>query len=666
VPAEGVTLADKQAVGRALLASGATIAEMNAVRRRLSAVKGGALARAAHPARVLTLVVSDVPGDDPATVASGPTLPDPDPEGAVARDVAARYALDLPPAARPLLDGARPHLPAAPPVMVARPLAALQAAAGAASALGLTPLVLGDAIEGEAAEAGRVVAGIARSVAEHGLPVPAPAVLLSGGETTVTLRAPGGRGGRNATFLLGLVIASWDAPHAARLSALACDTDGRDGSEANAGALWLPQMRERATLAEARAHLVRHDSWVSSIAWAGSSTRGPPTPTSTTSAPSSWPSGSPASVGGNPAPRAGLRAHSARSPHHEPLAPPGRARRGRPAEGALRGDAREQAIPPLGPQMGAGRAINAAYDARRLAEQQAQQQQARAGQGSTGQEDAVRGPGYPVADLDGPQGDPVGGTTGALDSPSLTGPEDEDDDLDEEDDADDEEFDDGDDETLQVSPEELGEGALLAPPEGEVAIEEEVGDLSVLGHGHEDKAAWNRERIAAMQDTEAHEGGDTVGSQAILGHGTMPEINEAGLGDEAVVGLAGPVAGRVPGESEDMGYDGGAPAEDADVPGLDTGDGMLDDLMDDTEDEEAERIEEAVGGLEARMLDADDVLEPASDGTPRWDSWDDQPDDGIAPEEMIIATPGEDPLVAGAEMGYAEDLDMEPRTRPTT
>lgn len=328
-------------------------------------------------------------------------------------------------------------------------------------------------------------------------------------------------------------------------------------------------------------------------------------------------------------------------------------------EGGAQRGAHDPARPtPSEPVVGAGRAVNAAYDARRLAEQQAQQQQAQHRQDLAGQEDAVRGPGYPVADLDGPQGDPVGGTTGAEGAPPLTGPEDDEEDEDDDDD-DDDAFDDGDDETLQVAPEALADGALLAPPEGEVTIEDEDGDLSLLGHGHEDKAAWNRERIAAMQDTEAHVHGDTVGSQAILGHGTTPDINAAGLGDEAAVGLSGPVAGPVPGESEDLGYGGGAPAEDADVPGLDTGDGMLDELMDDTEDAEAEHVEDAAGSLDARMLDADDVLIPASDGNPRLDSWDDQPDDGIAPEEMLIATPGEDPLVAGAEMGFAEDLDME-------
>ena len=133
----------------------------------------------------------------------------------------------------------------------------LDAAAAAARDLELSPLILGDAIEGEAAEAGRVMAGIARSVAEHGDPLRAPAVLLSGGETTVTVRSPGGRGGRNTTFLLGLAIASWDRP----LAAISCDTDGRDGSERNAGAVWLPEMRGRTTLAEARDYLARCDAW---------------------------------------------------------------------------------------------------------------------------------------------------------------------------------------------------------------------------------------------------------------------------------------------------------------------------------------------------------------------------------------------------------------------
>ena len=192
--APGLTLADKQAVNRALLACGATINEMNAVRRHLSAVKGGRLAAAAHPARVVTLAISDVPGDDPAAIASGPTVPDPS-RFEDARAIVARYGIPLPDPVRAHLDAAAeetpkpgdPRLARAEYRLIATPLMALQAAAREAEALGLTPLILGDALEGEAREAGTLLAGIARSTAAHGHPVRAPAVLLSGGETTVTL-----------------------------------------------------------------------------------------------------------------------------------------------------------------------------------------------------------------------------------------------------------------------------------------------------------------------------------------------------------------------------------------------------------------------------------------------------------------------------------------------
>ena len=262
VPAGDLSLADKQAVNRALLASGAAIHEMNVVRKHLSAIKEGQLAVAAHPDRVLTLLASDIPRADAAMITSGPSLPE-DATAADARAIVARHRLDLPPAVTRRLAAAALPSPDHPAfsrtqtVMVARPRAVLDAAAEAARGLGLTPLILGDAIEGEAAEAGRVMAGIARSVAEHGDPLRAPAVLLSGGETTVTVRGQGGRGGRNSTFLLGLAVASWDRP----LAAIACDTDGRDGSEHNAGAIWLPEMRGRTTLAEARDHLACCDAW---------------------------------------------------------------------------------------------------------------------------------------------------------------------------------------------------------------------------------------------------------------------------------------------------------------------------------------------------------------------------------------------------------------------
>lgn len=230
-PRAGVSLDQKQALTRALLRSGATIREMNVVRRALSEVKGGGLARAAAPARVATYLISDVPGDDPATIGSGPTLAACDPPGA-ALDILRRHAVpvkeDL---ARCLAERAD-----APPIpsethMIATPMMALEASAAEARALGITPVVLGDALEGEARELGRIQAGIAQAVLVHGRPAAPPCVLLSGGETTVTV-AGSGRGGRNAEFALGLALALGGATG---VSALACDTDGIDGSEDNAG-----------------------------------------------------------------------------------------------------------------------------------------------------------------------------------------------------------------------------------------------------------------------------------------------------------------------------------------------------------------------------------------------------------------------------------------------
>ncbi len=194
LPAPGISLADKQAVNRALLASGATISEMNIVRKHLSAIKGGRLARAAAPARVVTLAISDVPGDDPAVIASGPTVTDPS-TFAEARAVLARHRIIPPPAVGAHLAAAADEtpkpggLPHASFRLIATPMLALARAAEIARDLGLAPLVLGDALEGEAREAGTLMAGIARSVRAHAAPLPAPAVLLSGGETTVTVGA---------------------------------------------------------------------------------------------------------------------------------------------------------------------------------------------------------------------------------------------------------------------------------------------------------------------------------------------------------------------------------------------------------------------------------------------------------------------------------------------
>lgn len=264
-PMAGITLAEKRGVTKALLASGASIGEINCVRKHLSALKGGRLALAAAPARVLTLAISDVPGDDLSTIASGPTVPDPT-TCAEALEIVDRYAIALPAAARQALQDGSGETPKAgadfarcKAHVIATAQAALAAAAQAARDQGLTPLVLGDAIEGEAREAARVLGGIALSCAAHGVPLAAPCVLLSGGETTVTVKG-GGRGGRNAEFLLGLALAL--GGHR-RVAAIACDTDGIDGSEDNAGALLLPDTPARAAAMaiDLRACLAQNDAY---------------------------------------------------------------------------------------------------------------------------------------------------------------------------------------------------------------------------------------------------------------------------------------------------------------------------------------------------------------------------------------------------------------------
>ncbi|WP_051340626.1 glycerate kinase type-2 family protein [Azospirillum halopraeferens] len=249
LPPEGVTLADKQAVNRALLRSGATIAEMNCVRRHLSAIKGGRLAADCHPARVVTLLLSDVPGDDPIDIASGPTVGDPT-RCADALDVLRRHGIAVPPAVRDVLESGRgesvkpgdPRLAGAEVRMVATPQSALEAAAAVARAAGVGAHILGDAIEGEARDVGTALAGIALQVARRGQPFAPPCVLLSGGETTVTVRGSG-RGGRNVEFLLALGIALNGHPG---IHALAADTDGVDGLEAIAGACLGPDSLARA------------------------------------------------------------------------------------------------------------------------------------------------------------------------------------------------------------------------------------------------------------------------------------------------------------------------------------------------------------------------------------------------------------------------------------
>jgi hydroxypyruvate reductase len=239
-PAPGLTLADKQSVNRALLACGASIGEMNCVRKHLSAVKGGRLAAAANPAKVVSLIISDVPGDDPAVIASGPTAADPT-TFADARAILAKYGVEPPGAVKAHLAAARDETPKpgdarlahVQNLIIATPQEALLAAAGVAERASVTPMVLGDAIEGESREVARVMAGVARQVYAHGQPLPAPCVLLSGGETTVTIRGAG-RGGRNVEFLLALAIALKGQP---QIWAIAGDTDGVDGAEEIAGAI---------------------------------------------------------------------------------------------------------------------------------------------------------------------------------------------------------------------------------------------------------------------------------------------------------------------------------------------------------------------------------------------------------------------------------------------
>ena len=252
LPAPGLTLAHKQAVNQVLLRSGANIAEMNCVRKHLSAIKGGRLAAAAYPARTVTLAISDVPGDDLAVIASGPTVPDPT-TFADARAVLAKYGIAPPPlVARHLAEAGEetpkpgdPRLARAESRLVATPQQSLEAAARVATAAGFAPLILGDSIEGEARHVAQVMAGIARQVAMHGQPVPPPAVLLSGGETVVTVRGQG-RGGRNGEFQLALAVALEGRPG---IWSIACDTDGIDGTEDNAGCIVRPDTFARAEAA---------------------------------------------------------------------------------------------------------------------------------------------------------------------------------------------------------------------------------------------------------------------------------------------------------------------------------------------------------------------------------------------------------------------------------
>jgi hydroxypyruvate reductase len=266
LPAPGLSMDDLRAVNKALLLSGATIYEMNCVRKHLSAISGGRLARAAKGARVVSLIMSDVPGDDLSVIASGPTVGDPTTFTDV-RDIVKKYNMKLPSAVTKHLADAReesvkpndPCLKRTENILIARPQDALDAAAAYARQHGITPLILGNAIEGEARDVALVMAGIARQVVEHGQPIPAPCVLISGGETTVTVKGEG-KGGRNCEFLLNFAIATDQHP---RLHAIACDTDGIDGTEDNAGAIVHPDTLAKGLKAGAKPkdYAARNDSY---------------------------------------------------------------------------------------------------------------------------------------------------------------------------------------------------------------------------------------------------------------------------------------------------------------------------------------------------------------------------------------------------------------------
>jgi hydroxypyruvate reductase len=267
LPAPGLTLEDKQAINQALLRSGAAIDEMNCVRKHLSAVKGGRLGAMCAPARVLTLVISDVPGDDPAVIASGPTVPDAS-TCADALAILDRYGIDVPLAARSGLESGSFETPELGDArfdghelrMIATPQQSLEAAARLAREYGVEAHILSDEIEGESREVGKVHAALARAVARRDQPFQKPCVILSGGETTVTVKAKGGRGGRATEFLLGCAIALQGQQG---VYVLAADTDGIDGVEDNAGAVVAPETLSRAGAQglDAQAFLDRNDAY---------------------------------------------------------------------------------------------------------------------------------------------------------------------------------------------------------------------------------------------------------------------------------------------------------------------------------------------------------------------------------------------------------------------
>ena len=267
LPAPGLSFADKQAINRALLESGAAIDEMNCVRKHLSSIKGGRLAAACAPAPVWTLLISDVPGDAPGVIASGPTVPD-DTTCADALAICRRYGIELPAAARAGLDSGAFETPKPGDAcfaghevrMLATPWASLEAAAALARSAGVEAVLLSDEIEGESRVVGQVHAAMARAVARQGQPWRKPVVILSGGETTVTVRSKGGRGGRATEFLLGCALALQGEPG---VHVLAADTDGIDGIEDNAGAIVTPDTLARARAAglSARERLDANDAY---------------------------------------------------------------------------------------------------------------------------------------------------------------------------------------------------------------------------------------------------------------------------------------------------------------------------------------------------------------------------------------------------------------------
>jgi glycerate 2-kinase len=259
LPANHISVEDKRTVNKALLKSGAPIGEMNCVRKHLSAIKGGRLALAAYPARVVTLVISDVPGDDLAAVASGPTVADPTTFGE-ARQIIAKYEIEVPASVTAHLAAAEnetpkpndPRLGNTKAICIASPQKSLEAAAAVAKAAGYEPIILGDAIEGEAREVGIMMAGIAMQAKRFGQPIKPPCAIISGGETTVTVKG-NGAGGRNVEFLLSLAIKLGGAEG---IHALAGDTDGVDGAREVAGAFITP-----ASLNQARK--LKIDAWAS-------------------------------------------------------------------------------------------------------------------------------------------------------------------------------------------------------------------------------------------------------------------------------------------------------------------------------------------------------------------------------------------------------------------